>query len=251
MKFRFFRRQQPIEVKNVPAQGPGISDRHQAEFEDIVAGARHLFSAAVKTGSITSGTGRLPWLTVGALSIVGEQWIVVEVQKHTNSLYPQRFELDWEDGVQEAIMVLEAYQARQLLAPTPGDVLTARVIALVGDAGNVTVSMVQAEFSHVITVRPHRVGAMPFNLRVTPGFVVVLEGDGLGWWTFGIDYNNDGVIEALEVVEHLVLRGGNVYSTRHSSELRDSDGKTISGPHRDGVRTRQTQAVEHLPYRPQ
>ncbi|NOJ60915.1 hypothetical protein [Arthrobacter sp. 260] len=145
----------------------------------------------------------------------------------------------------------EADRARQLLAPTPGDVLTARVIALVGDAGNVTVSMVQAEFSHVIIVRPHRVGAMPFNLCVTPGFVVVLEGADLGWWTFGGDYDNDGVIEALEVVEHLVLRGGTVRSTRHTSELLDSDGRSVSGPHRDGVRTRHTQTVEYLPYRGQ
>ncbi|GAA1114820.1 hypothetical protein GCM10009582_10240 [Arthrobacter flavus] len=251
MNFRFFKRGQPIKVANVPAHEPGIPDHGRAAFSEIIARAQQLFGAAVETGSLTVGAGHLPWLTVGALSIAGEQWIVVDVKKHSDSLHPIRLELDWEDGVKEAIAVLEVYQYRKLLAPTPGDVLTARVIALVGDAGNVTMSMIQEEFSHVIAVRPHREGAVPFNLSVTTGFVVVLEGSRLGWWTFGGDYDNDGVSEAFEVVEHLVLHGGTIHSTRHSSKLLDSDGITVSGPHRDGVRTRHTQTAEYLPYRAQ
>jgi hypothetical protein len=124
------------------------------------------------------------------------------------------------------------------------------VIALVGDAGEVTVSMVQAEFSHIIAVQPHQVGAVPFSLNVTTGFVVVLQSPDLGWWTFGGDFDNDGTNEAFRVVEHLVLRGGTVHSTRRSSELLDADGTSISGPHRDGVQTRHTHTVEFSPYRP-
>ena len=249
MKSSFFRRQNPREVISKPLPVGGIPESHHAAFGQIVVRARQLFGVAVETGSFKAGTGRLPWLRVGALSMVGEQWIVVDVRKEFSLQYALRLELDWEDGVAEAIAVLEAFQARQLLAPTPGDVLTARVIALVGDAGVVTVTMGQAEFSHIIFVRPHRAGAVPFNLNVTTGFVVVLESPNLGWWTFGGDLYDDGVSEAFRIVEHLVLRGGTVHSTRRSSELLDPDGTRISGPHRDGVRTRHPQSVEFPPYR--
>lgn len=249
MGFKFFRRQQSSEVVADAFRGPGISQAHHAAFGQIVDRARELFGAAVETDAIVVGSGRLPVLTVGALSVVGEQWIVVDVQRHTNLLYPLRLELDWENGVAEAIAALEAYQARQLLAPTPGDGLTARVIALVGDAGSVTVSTVQAEFSHIIAVWPHRTGAVPFSLNVTTGFVVVLQSPDLGWWTFGGDFDDDGIDEAFRVVEHLVIHGGTIHSTRRSSELLDANGASVSGPHRDGVRTRHTQTVEFLPYR--
>lgn len=52
--------------------------------------------------------------------------------------------------------LLEKYHARQLLAPSSGDVLVARLIALVGDHGEVTVSTEQAEFDRIATVTPHR-----------------------------------------------------------------------------------------------
>jgi hypothetical protein len=249
MGFKFFRRQQPDGAVTDAFRGPGISEADHAAFHHIVSRARELFGAAVETDSIVVGSGSLPVVSVGALSVIGEQWIVIDTHDHNNLLYPSRLELDWETGVAEAIAVLEAYQTRQLLAPTPGDVLTARVIALVGSAGEVTVSMVQAEFSHIISVRPHRRGALPFNLNVTTGFVVVLESPHLGWWTFGGDYDNDGTQEAFRVVEQLVLRGGTVHSTRGRSELLGAGGTSISGPHRDGVQTRHPKTVEFLPYR--
>lgn len=111
-----------------------------------------------------------------------------------------------------------------------------------------TVSMVQAEFSHLISVRPHRIGALPFNLNVTTGFVVVLESPHLGWWTFGGEYENDGTQEAFKVVKQLVLHGGLVHRTGGRSGLLNADGTSISGPHRDGIRTRLPRTVEFLPY---
>jgi hypothetical protein len=84
---------------------------------------------------------------------------------------------------------------------------------------------------------------------VTIGFVVVIQGSDLGWWTFGGDYEDDGVNEAFKVIEQLVLRGGTVHSTRRSSELLDAEGNTVSGPHRDGVRTRRSKTARFLPYR--
>lgn len=101
-----------------------------------------------------------------------------------------------------------------------------------------TVSIVQAEFSHIISVRPHRIGALPFNLNVATGFVVVLESPHLGWWTYGGDYDNDGTQKAFKVVEQLVLHGGLVRSSRGQYELLDAHGTSISGPHQDGIRTR-------------
>lgn len=249
MGFKFFRRQRSDGVATDAFLGPGISEADHAAFSHSVDRARQLFGTCVETDSIVVGCGRLPVLRIGALFVIGEQWIVVDTHEHDRLLYPGRLELDWESGVAEAIVVLEAYQARRLVAPTPGDVLTARVIALVGNAGEVTVSMVQAEFSHTISVRPRRVGALPFNLNVTTGFVVVLESPHLGWWTFGGDYDNDGTREAFEVVEQLVLHGGLVHSARGRSELLGADGTSISGPHRDGIRTRHPQTVEFLPYR--
>lgn len=249
MRFTFFRRQQSGEAAADASRGPGLSEVEHAAFNQIIDRARELFGTAVETDSIVVGTVRLPVLRIGALSVVGEQWIVIDTPERDRLLHPSRLELDWETGITEAIAVLEAYQARQLLAPTPGDVLTARIIALVGGVGDVTVSTIQAEFSHSISVHPHRAGAVPFSVHVTAGFVVVLEFPDLGWWTFGGDYDDDGTREAFRVVEHLVRHGGTVYSTRRGSELLDADGTSISGPHRDSVRTRHTRSAGFLPYR--
>jgi hypothetical protein len=248
MRFTFFKRQQPSEEVGDAFRGPGIPEAHNEAFSQIVDHARRLFGTAVKADSLMVEPGHLPAFRVGDLSMVGTQWIVVDVKEPTGSRYALRLELDWEDGVPEAIAVLEAYQARQLLAPTPGDVLTARVIALVGDTGEVTVSTVQAEFSHVIAIQPLRKGAVRFNINVTTGFVVVLESPDLGWWTFGGNFDDDGTIEAFRVVEHLVLRGGTVRSTRRSSKLFHADGSNISGPHKDGIRMRHSATAEFLPY---
>ena len=138
MGFKSFRRQQSAGVGTDAFRGPGISEANHAAFHRIVDRARQLFGTAAETDSIVVGSGSIPVVSIGALSVIGEQWIVIDTHDHNNVLYPGRLELDWESGVAEAIAVLEAYQARQLLAPTPGDVLTARVIALVGNAGEVT-----------------------------------------------------------------------------------------------------------------
>lgn len=134
MGFKSFRRQQSAGVGTDAFRGPGISEANHAAFNHIVDRARQLFGTAAETDSIVVGSGRLPVLRIGALSVIGEQWIVIVTHEHDRLLYPGRLELDWESGVAEAIAVLEAYQVRQLLAPAPGDVLTARVIALVGGA---------------------------------------------------------------------------------------------------------------------
>lgn len=228
---------------------PGIPDSHHAAFGEIVARAKELFGIAVKEHLAAPGTNRLPSFTVGALSMIGEQWIVVDIQSQTKHTYIEQRELDWEEGVTEAIALLEAYHARQLLHPSRGDALAARIIALVRRSGDVTVSTEQAEFSHVISVRPNRSGAALFRVNVTNGFVVVIQGPDLGWWTFGGAYEDEGVHEAFKVIEQLVLRGGTVYSTRRGSELLDAEGKTVSGPHRDGIRTRRPKTTRVLPYR--
>ncbi|MHA7247429.1 hypothetical protein [Arthrobacter tecti] len=124
------------------------------------------------------------------------------------------------------------------------------MIALVGDDGEVTVSTYEAEFDRVITVVPHRHGAMPFAVRITDGFVVVIDGPDLGWWTLGGDkIGNDGVGEAWEILQHLIGKGGIIRSGRRSCEFLSFDGGWVSGPHRDGVRTRRTKDRHFKPFR--
>lgn len=66
--------------------------------------------------------------------MIGEQWLVVEVEPGPYSRHPhQRWELDWNSDLEKAMGLLEKYHARQLLAPSSGDALVARLIALVGD----------------------------------------------------------------------------------------------------------------------
>lgn len=81
-----------------------------------------------------------------------------------------------------------------MLAPSSGDVLVARLIALVGDDGEVTVTTKRAEFERTATITPHHRGALPFELLITSGYVVVINGPDFGWWTFGGDYE-DGALK--------------------------------------------------------
>ena len=145
--------------------------------------------------------------------------------------------------------LLEKYHARQILAPSSSDVLIARLIALVGDDGDVTVSTERAEFDRTATVTPHHLGALPFEVLITSGYVVVINGPDFGWWTFGGDYEDDGVEEAQRVLEHLIVRGGAIHITRRNGQLLDTDGSIVSGPHQDAVHTRRTNNLRFLPYR--
>ncbi|WP_258805922.1 hypothetical protein [Pseudarthrobacter sp. NS4] len=229
---------------------PPIPDAHHAAFDSLVTRARQLFGNAVEEKLIAPYSHRLPTFRVGQLSVVGEQWLVVDVEPGPYSRHPhQRWELDWNSDLEKAKALLEKYHVRQLLAPSSGDVLVARLIALVGEDGEATVSTEQAEFDRTVTVTPHRRGAIPFEVLITSGFVVVINGPDLGWWTFGGDYEDDGVEEAQRVLEHLLIRGGTIRITRRASELLDTDGSIVSGPHRDAVRTRHTKNLHFTPYR--
>ncbi|MET1156398.1 hypothetical protein [Arthrobacter sp.] len=229
---------------------PPIPDSHHAAFDGLVAQARQLFGNAVEEKLLAPDSHRLPAFRVGQLSMIGEQWLVVAVERGPYSRHrSQRWELDWNSELDMAHLLLEKYHARQMLAPSPGDALVARLIALVGDDGEVTVSTEQAEFDRIAMVAPHRLGAVPFEVLITTGFVVVINGPDLGWWTFGGDYEDDGVEEAHRVLEHLIVRGGTIHITRRRSELLDADGNIVSGPHRDAVRTRQSTNLDFLPFR--
>lgn len=229
---------------------PPIPDAHYAAFDSLVTRARQLFGDAVEEKLIAPDSHRLPAFRIGQLSMIGEQWLVVDVEPGPYSRHPhQRWELDWNSDLEKAKALLEKYHARQMLAPSSGDVLVARLIALVGDDGEVTVSTGRAAFDRTASVTPHRRGAMPFEVLITSGFVVVINGPDLGWWTFGGDYEDDGVEEAQRVLEHLIVRGGTIRISRRAGELLDTDGSIVSGPHRDAVRTRRTKILRFPPYR--
>jgi hypothetical protein len=229
---------------------PPIPDTHHAAFDSLVTRARQLFGNAVEEKLLAPDSYRLPTFRVGQLSMIGEQWLVVEIAPGPYSRHHhQRWELDWNSDLEKATVLLEKYHARQLLAPSSGDVLVARLIALVGDHGEVAVSTEQAEFDRIAAVTPHHRGAIPFEVLVTSGYVVVINGPDFGWWTFGGDYEDDGVEEAQRVLEHLIIRGGTIRIIRRTGELLDTDGSIVSGPHRDAVRTRRTKNLRFLPYR--
>lgn len=229
---------------------PPIPESHHAAFDGLVTRARQLFGNAVEEKLIAPDSYRLPTFRVGQLSMIGEQWLVVEVEPGPYSRHGhQRWELDWNADLEKAMALLEKYHARQMLAPGSSDVLLARLIALVGDDGDVTVSTERAEFDRTATVTPHHHGTLPFDVLITSGYVVVINGPDFGWWTFGGDYEDDGVNEAQTVLEHLIIRGGTIHITRRSSQLLDIDGGIVSGPHRDAVRTRRTNNLRFLPYR--
>ncbi|NJC21046.1 hypothetical protein BJ994_000122 [Arthrobacter pigmenti] len=166
---------------------PPIPDAHHAAFEQLVLRARQLFGSAVEEKLVAPNDHRLPSFRIGQLSMIAEQWLVVEVLPGPGALRRrERWELDWDSGPYEALRLLEGYFSELSLAPTAGDALVARMIALVGDDGEVTVSTHQAEFDRVITVAPHRRGAMPFVVSITDSFVVVIDGPDLGWWTLAL-----------------------------------------------------------------
>ena len=88
-----------------------------------------------------------------------------------------------------------------------------------------------------------------FKVHIMGGYLPVISSDHLGWWTFGGDVGSDGVAEAWKVIEQLVVRGSVVHSRRRSSQLLTPNGRLVSGPHSDGVRTWRTQDMYYPPYR--
>ncbi|WP_264355226.1 hypothetical protein [Pseudarthrobacter sp. MM222] len=229
---------------------PPIPDAHLAAFNRLMLRARQLFGAAVTEELIAPDTYRLPSFRVGDLSVIGEQWLVVAISPGPYPhVYPWRWEFDWDSDVDEAIALLERYQERFLLAPSVGDVFAARLIALVGSDGEIDVATEQPEFDLSLTVRPRRSGSIPLKVHIISGHLIVVESHHLGWWTFGGDFWSDGSAEAWKVIEQLVVRGGIVRSRRRSSQLLTPDGDVVSGPHRDGVRTRRAQDLYYPPYR--
>lgn len=212
--------------------------------------ARQLFGNAVTEELVAPDTHQLPSFRVGDLMVIGEQWLVVAITPGPYPfVYARRWEFDWDSDLDEAITVLESYQKRFLLAPSAGDIFAARLIALVGSDGEVDVATDQPEFDRSLTVRPRRSGAIPFKVHIISEYLIVIDSDRLGWWTFGGDYKSDGIAEAWKVIEQLVVRGGIVHSTRRFSQLLTPEGDVVSGPHSDGVRTRRTQNLHYAPYR--
>ncbi|WP_104138839.1 hypothetical protein [Arthrobacter sp. ZGTC131] len=210
--------------------------------------ARQLFGDAVTEELIAPDTHRLPSFRVGDLSVIAEQWLVVAISPGSYPfVYARRWEFDWDSDLDEAIAVLESYQGRFLLAPSAGDIFAARLRALVGSDGEVDVATDQPEFDRSLTVRPWRSGAMPLKVHIN-GYLLVIDSDHLGWWTFGGDYKSDGVAEGWKVIEQLVVRGGIVHSTRRFSQLLTHEGDVVSGAHSDGVRTRRPQNLYYAPY---
>lgn len=226
-----------------------IPDAHAAYFERIAARARTLFGAAVSEQLLASETHRLPHLCVGNLSVTGEQSLLVEIAPGGYPfVYYERWELDWNTEVDRAIALLEQFHARLTLGPSAADALAARIVALVGEHGAVSVATVQPEFDRVVSVTPRRRGAIPFSVLIIAGWNVVVEGEHLGWWTFGGEFGDDGVAEAWAVIEQLVTVGGAVRTTWRTSELLDPVGRTVSGPHAGGRRLR-ARRVHFVPYR--
>lgn len=100
---------------------PPIPDAHLATFNRMLLRARQLFGDAVTEKLIAPDTHRLPSFRVGDLSVIGEQWLVVAISPGSYPyVYARRWEFDWDSNLDEAIVLLESYQQRFLLAPSPG-----------------------------------------------------------------------------------------------------------------------------------
>jgi hypothetical protein len=158
--------------------------------------------------------------------------------------------LGWDEaGFAEAWFLLSDHLLTGRLEPGSLDGFIARVIAMVGSAGDVEVSTVQAEFDRVVTVTPRRHGAVPFEVLVIKDDSVVVRGDDFGWWDLGGD-GDDGLVEALRVVTQFVVRGGTVRSTWRTCDLLDVDGAVVGGSYRDGVHRLRPRQLHFLPFVP-
>jgi hypothetical protein len=218
-------------------------------FDLFATRAGDEFGSAVRSRSLGSGSSRLPLLQVGPFSVVAADGLVIDIAP-TSGMPARRWELGWDESdFAEAWFLLTDHLLTGRLEPGRLDAFVARVIALVGQAGDVKVSTVQAEFDRVVTVTPHRHGAVPFEVLVIKDDSVVVRGDDFGWWDLGGD-GDDGLVEALRVVTQFVVRGGTVRSTWRKCDLLDVDGAVIGGSYRDGVHRLRPRQLHFLPYMP-
>jgi hypothetical protein len=182
-------------------------------FELFATRAGDAFASAVRSGSLGSGNSRLPVLQVGPFSVVAADGLVIDIAP-TSGMPARRWELGWDESdFAEAWFLLTDLLLTGRLEPGSLDTFVARVVAMVGQAGDVKVSTVQAEFDRVVTVTPHWHGALPFEVLVIKDDTVVVSGDDFGWWDLG-------------------------------------DGAVVGGSYRDGVHRLRPRQLHFLPYMP-
>jgi hypothetical protein len=226
-----------------------VPDDVIARFELFATRAGEEFGSAVGSKLIGAGSSMLPMLNVGPFSVVVAGGLAIDIAP-TSGMPARRWELGWDESdFAEAWFLLTDHVLAGRLEPGSLDAFVARVIALVGQAGDVEVSTVQAEFDRVVTVTPHRHGALPFEVLVIKDDSVVVSGDDFGWWDLGGD-GDDGLVEALRVVTQFVVRGGTVRSTWRTCDLLDVDGAVVGGSYRDGVHRLRPRQLHFLPYLP-
>jgi hypothetical protein len=224
-----------------------VPDDVLERFEVFATRALEAFGSAVLSRSFGSGTSTLPMLEMGQYSVVAADGLVIDIAP-TSGRPARRWELGWDESdFAEAWFLLTDHLLTGRLEPGSLDAFVARVIALVGEAGDVEVSTVQAEFDRVVTVTPHRHGALPFEVLVIKDDSVVVTGDDFGWWDLGVD-GDDGLVEAFRVVSQFVVRGGSVRSTWRTCDLLDVDGAVVGGSYRDGVHRLRPRQLHFLPY---
>jgi hypothetical protein len=196
-----------------------VPDDVIARFELFATRAGEEFGSAVGARSLGAGSSMLPMLQVGQFSVVAAGGLVIDIAP-TSGMPARRWELGWDESdFAEAWFLLTDHFLTARLEPGSLDAFVARVVALVGQAGDVEVSTVQAEFDRVVTVAPHRRGALPFG-------VLVIKDDSV------------------------VVRGGTVRSTWRTCDLLDVDGAVVGGSYRDGVHRLRPRQLHFLPYVP-
>jgi hypothetical protein len=223
-----------------------VPDDVLERFEVFATRAHEEFGSAVLS---SSGSSMLPMLQMGQFSVVAADGLVIDIAQ-TSGMPARRWELGWDESdFAEAWFLLTDHLLTGRLEPGSLDAFVARVIALVGQAGDVEISTVQAEFDRVVTVTPHRHGAMPFEVLVIKDDSVVITGDDFGWWDLGGD-GEDGLVEVFRVVSQFVVRGGSVRSTWRTCDLLDVDGAVVGGSYPDGVHRLRPHQLHFLPYLP-
>jgi hypothetical protein len=226
-----------------------VPDDVIARFELFATRAGEEFGSAVGSKLLDAGSSMLPMLQVGQFSVIAADGLVIDIAP-TLGMPARRWELGWDESdFAEVWFLLTDHLLTGRLEPGSLDGFVARVVALVGEAGSVKVSTVQAEFDRVVTVTPHRHGAVPFEVLVIKDDSVVVSGDDFGWWDLGGD-GDDGLVEALRVVTQFVVGGGTVRSTWRTCHLLDVDGAVVGGSYRDGAHRLRPRQLHFLPYAP-
>ncbi|MGY3263658.1 hypothetical protein [Frigoribacterium sp. 2355] len=224
-----------------------VPDDVTKRFDVFATRARAEFGSAVRSKSLGSGSSTPPMLHVGPFSVVAADGLVIDIAP-TSRVPARRWELGWDEAdFAQAWFLLADHLLTERLEPGSLDGFVARVIATVGEAGDVKVSTVQAEFDRVLTVTPRRHGSLPFEVLVIKDDSVVVSGKDFGWWDLGGD-GDDGLVEALRVVTQFVVRGGTVRSTWRTCDLLDVGGAVVGGSYRDGVHRLRPRQLHFLPY---